>query len=98
MGSWAVERTSGKAADHAVRQGWLRGKLRLKASCKLQRGLPQWEKLPVSQERVRWKVGLERSKPAACPLSDPSHTDSGPTQQRGLPRPGESLRPQPLTT
>ena len=25
-------------------------------------GLPRWENLPVSHERVRWKVGLEQSK------------------------------------
>ena len=35
-------------------QGWLNGKLRLRAACGLQR-LPQWEKLPVSHEIVgKW--------------------------------------------
>ena len=32
------------------RQGWLNGKLRLKASCKLWQGLPWQEKFPVSHE------------------------------------------------
>ena len=56
-----AERTQGEAVD-CVRQGWLNGKLRLRASGKVGQRLPWQEKLPVSHERVCWKVGLQPSR------------------------------------
>ena len=47
-----------------VRRGWLNEKLKTQASCKLPWEMPWWEKLPVSHDRICWKVGLEPSKQA----------------------------------
>ncbi|KAF6095015.1 hypothetical protein HJG60_012031 [Phyllostomus discolor] len=58
-----VGRTHSKMVDCESKAGlaeW--GSQRLKASCKVLQGLPQQRKLPVSHERVHWKVGLELSK------------------------------------
>ena len=47
-----------------VRWGWLNKELKTQASCKLPWEMPWWEKLPVSHDRICWKVGLEPSKQA----------------------------------
>ena len=51
----AEDREKPRQGSRLWRRGWLKGKLRLRADCGLWQ-LPQWEKLPVSQERVHWKV------------------------------------------
>ena len=48
------------------RPGWLNGKLRLRADCGLQQGLPPWEKLPLSHESLL-ESGA-RAKQASCTL------------------------------
>ena len=70
--------------------GWLDGKLRHRAACRLPRGFPQWEKLPVSQESYL-ESGVESNRWAALfPLWLLLHRQCCP---------GEYLRPRPpLTT
>ena len=65
-GRWADEQKgcTPRRWTQGTRQGWLNRKLKTQASCKLLQGLPWREKFPVSQDRVRWKVGLELSKQA----------------------------------
>ena len=45
-------------------QGWLNRKLRLRADCGLQWGLPRWEKLPVSRKSSL--EGGARAKQVSC--------------------------------
>ena len=50
-------------ADHTGKAGLAEWETKdSKLAVNYYRGLPQQEKLPVSHERVQWKMGLELSK------------------------------------
>ena len=76
-------------------QGGLNRKLRLRADCGLRRGWPRREKPSLTQESTgKWA----REEQVSClfPLW-PLPPGSSTVQEGGLPRPGESLWPVPLT-